>query len=167
MTDRWACRGVVLGLVMLIALPACAQSDCFGSRDIDSPDGALQAHVTRLGRIGCGESRVEFFDKVGHLLATADYGSYDGESGEGVAKAAWSPDSQYFVYSLVNSGKDRPKQILINIYARKTNKIHAADQGAQGKAIAIADPSFTFGANDSIKVTGRDGAVVELQLGTP
>src|SRR5437899_963523 len=50
------------------------------------------------------ESRVEFYSPQHEMLCALDYSSEDSEHGFGIVKAAWTPDSNYFVFSLTSSG---------------------------------------------------------------
>jgi hypothetical protein len=71
-----------------------------------SPDGKLVAVVIHVGKeagLGNYDSRVELRTKEGSLCSK-DYSSNDSEHGYAVAKAAWTADSQFFVYSLQSSG---------------------------------------------------------------
>jgi len=142
-----------LGGVAVAETPA----HCFGTGDLASPDGGISVRVTRLGRSACGESRVEVFSADGHLLSVADYTSQDGQSGEGVIQAQWSPDSQFLVYSLSPPASRPSGRYMLAIYARKHNRV---------KTLAAARPDFTFTA-DALEVVGSDGQVVRLPLAGP
>jgi|SRR6267378_2052770 len=50
------------------------------------------------------ESRVEFYSPQHEMLCALDYSSEDSEHGFGIVKAAWTPDNNYFVFSLTSSG---------------------------------------------------------------
>ena len=50
------------------------------------------------------ESRIEFKSSDGKIACSLDYSSEDNEHGFRVVKAEWTPDSQYFVFSLTSSG---------------------------------------------------------------
>jgi hypothetical protein len=159
--------GAFLTLCILATTPngaASAQSakpPCLGSRDITSPDGALVAHVTRTGRGGCGESRVEILEADGHLRADADYTSGDGEHGEGVVLAAWSPDSRFFVYSLADAGDSAAVKYRIDFYRRDSNKVRPITVVAPD--VVVAQPAFKFGEGDTIEVSAR-GGLMQLRL---
>jgi hypothetical protein len=139
--------------------PQSRQAACFGTRDLTSPDGALQARITRVGGSGCGESRVELFESDGHFLLSADHTSYHNDNGEGVSKAAWTADSRYFIYSLVASDSHRSKRVWINVYSRNGNKIKSLDN------VTIVDPDFTLGEGDFIELRGNDGSAIRIDLG--
>ena len=54
------------------------------------------------------ESRVNILTSRGDKVGSLDSSSEDGEHGFAVAKAAWTPDGDYFVYSLENSAGHAP-----------------------------------------------------------
>jgi hypothetical protein len=68
-----------------------------------SPDESSVAFVSAVGKLG-SESRVRVASKNGKSFCHEEYSSEDGTHGYSVTKAAWTPDSQFFVYSLESSG---------------------------------------------------------------
>lgn len=152
-------RFPTLALFLLFGLSAQAQTPrCFGNGDVASPDGQFSVKITRSGRTACGESRVEIYSADGHLLAIADYTSGDGQSGEGVIQAQWSPDSKYLVYSLSQPQSGRPGPYTIAIFSTQKNKV---------KSLPFSRPDFTFTA-DALEVGGGDGGQpVRLPLNGP
>jgi hypothetical protein len=145
-----------------VAMAQTPRSACLGSRDLTSPDGALIAHVTRSGRGNCGESKLEIFEADGHLLLTADYGSSDGEHGEGVAMAAWSADSRFFVFSLVDEADKAATRYRLDFFRRDTNKLRPITVLAPD--LKVTQPSFKFGDGDALEVAGEQGMRV-VRLG--
>jgi hypothetical protein len=118
-----------------------------------SPDGKLVALVIHVGKkagLENYESRVELRTKKTSLLCFADYSSEDSEHGYGVAKAAWTPDSQFFVYSLQSSGGHSPWHTPVEFYNRRRNKILSLDNAVGD---GIADPEFSIREPDEITVT--------------
>jgi hypothetical protein len=69
------------------------------------------------------ESRVVFRSSDGTTLTSQDYSSPRGTNGYYVFYAQWSPDSQYFVFSLSSSGGHSPWSFPIKVYAVKKNLI--------------------------------------------
>jgi len=130
---------------------------CFGNGDVASADGAYSAHVTRSGRSACGESKIELFSADGHLLTIADYTSIDGQSGQGVIQAQWSPDSQFLVFSLTQPPGRADRPYTIGIYSSKKNKV---------RILPASKPEFTFTA-DALEISGPDGKVAKLPLANP
>ena len=90
-----------------------------------SPDGELKAMVVpadpSLYTTPDMESRVEILARDGHLLASKDYSSPRGANGYFVAKAKWTRDSQFFVYSLSSSGGHSPWSFPMEVYSRERN----------------------------------------------
>ena len=95
------------------------------------------------------ESRVELRTKSGKLLAKRDYSSSDGEHGYGVTKAAWTPDSQFFVYSLESSGGHSSWHSPVQFYSRKKNSFASLDDALND---AVMNPQFTVSAPDRVTV---------------
>lgn len=148
----------VLGATLFAsAVSAESPAHCYGTGEVTSPDGAVSARVTRLGRSACGESRIEMFSGDGHLLSIADYTSSDGTNGEGVVQVQWSPDSQFLVYSLSPPASRPSGHYTLAVYARKQNKV---------KLLPAGKPEFTFTA-DALEMTGGDGKPVRLPLTAP
>lgn len=152
-------RLFLIALFLLAGGAASAQSGprCFGTGDVASADGAFSARVTRSGRSACGESKVEIFSADGHLLIVADYTSNDGESGEGVVKAQWSPDSHYLVFSLTQPPGRSDRPYTIAIYSSEKNKV---------KTLPASKPEFTF-TSDALEISAPDGKVARLPLASP
>jgi len=80
------------------------------ARESRAPGGA-RAVVLAAGKAGTpsrNESRIEIFTAKGDKVCSLDFSSDDGEHGYAVAKAAWTPDGNYYVYSLESSGGHAP-----------------------------------------------------------
>ena len=146
-------------LLLLGGASAGAQTGprCFGSGDVVSADGAFTARVIRSGRTTCGESRIEIFTADGHLLTVADYTSNDGQGGEGVIQAQWSPDSRFLVFSLTQPPGRADRPYTIAIYSSRKNRV---------KALPASKPEFTFTA-DALEFSDAMGQVARLPLATP
>jgi hypothetical protein len=69
------------------------------------------------------ESRVVFRSGDGTTLTSQDYSSPRGTNGYYVLHGQWSPDSQYFVFSMSSSGGHSPWSFPIKVYAVKKNLI--------------------------------------------
>ena len=75
-----------------------------------APDGA-RAVVLPAGNVGTpshNESRIDIYTAKGDKVCSLDFSSDDGEHGYAVAQAGWTPDGNYFVYSLESSGGHAP-----------------------------------------------------------
>jgi hypothetical protein len=86
-----------------------------------SPDGALRALVfpvdVSLYATPDMESRVVIRTAKGDTLTSKDYSSPRGTNGYYVLDAKWSPDSQFFVYSMASSGGHSPWSFPIMVKA--------------------------------------------------
>jgi hypothetical protein len=69
------------------------------------------------------ESRVVFRSSDGTTLTSQDYSSPRGANGYYVFHGQWSPDSQYFVFSMSSSGGHSPWSFPIKVYAVKKKLI--------------------------------------------
>ncbi len=117
------------------------------AKSYTSPDGRLQADVLSTGP--AQESRVEIRDKQGVLLASGDYSSGDGEHGQIVDEARWTPDSRFFVFSTYSSGGHQPWQAPTYFFDRQQSKIRALAEFLP----PIADSKFKLRAPDLITVS--------------
>ncbi len=115
-----------------------------------SPDGSLVAIVTYFHRAGApGESRVELQTRSGQRLAQWSYLSEHGQHGYAVAKAQWTPDSQFFVYSLQASGNRRPWHSPVQYFSRKEHVFVGLDDAL---IRAVTNTEFGIGAPDEVAV---------------
>ena len=71
------------------------------------------------------ESRVVFRANEAKLLTSKDYSSPRGTEGYYVVRAVWSPDSQFFVYSMSSSGGHSPWSFPTWVYSRQNNLIYS------------------------------------------
>jgi len=152
-------RFFLIALLVLAGVSTHAQTGprCFGTGDVASADGAYTARIVRTGRTTCGESKIEIFTADGHLLTIADYTSNDGQSGQGVIQAQWSPDSQFLVLSLTQPPGRADRPYTVAIYSSKKNKV---------KALPASKPEFSFSA-DALEFSGASGQVERLPLSAP
>lgn len=67
------------------------------------------------------ESNVAISSGGGAALASKDYSSPDGANGYYILNAKWSPDSQFFVFSMMSSGGHSPWSFPIWVYSVKKN----------------------------------------------
>jgi len=95
------------------------------------------------------ESWIELRSQHGQILASRNYASEDGEHGLGVSKAIWTPDSQFFVYSVESSGGHQAWHTRVNFFSRSKNEIVSLDDALKS---AITNPQFLVSAPDSITV---------------
>jgi hypothetical protein len=115
-----------------------------------SPDGTLVAVIVSVDQPeATDESEVRVQAASGKVLARKNYRSEDGEHGYGVTKAQWTPDSQFFVYSLESSGGHQPWHSPVQYFDRKLHKFLSLDD-ALGDA--VLNPHFTVEAPDRVTV---------------
>ena len=138
---------VLAGVLLASASPQVAPA----KKQYESPDKTLVASViaTNTGTaIDSSENRVEVRSATGKLLTQEDFTSQDGEHGYAVAKAAWTPDSQFFVFSLENSGGHSPWHSPTKFYARKQQRIMSLDEALHNSVTG----EFVIGAPDKVTV---------------
>jgi hypothetical protein len=111
-----------------------------------SPDGALRALVlpvdVSLYATPDMESRVVIRTSKGDTVTSKDYSSPRGTNGYHVVKAKWSPDSQFFVYSMASSGGHSPWSFPMMVYSRQKNRIVGFSGMIEGKPTISADFHF-------------------------
>lgn len=120
----------------------------------NSPDGELQALVLPVGVSLYAtpdiESRVVIRSRKGDTLTSKDYSSPRGMNGYYVDHAKWSPDSQFFVFSMISSGGHSPWSFPTIIYSRQKNVIAKLSDMIGGKPILSGD--FSVSAPHTVRV---------------
>jgi hypothetical protein len=89
------------------------------------------------------ESRVVFRSSSGDTLTSQDYSSPRGTDGYYVAVGQWSPDSQFFVFSLISSGGHSPWSFPMKVYALKKNAVANFSDMIGGKPTLAEQFHFT------------------------
>jgi hypothetical protein len=111
-----------------------------------SPDGALRALVfpvdVSLYATPDMESRIVIRTAKGDTLTSKEYSSPRGTNGYYVVDAKWSPDSQFFVYSMASSGGHSPWSFPMMVYSRQKNRIAGVSDMIDGKPTLSADFHF-------------------------
>lgn len=131
-------------------------------------DGGLTVLVTPISKQAGPseyESRIEFKSIDGKIACAIDYSSADSEHGFGVVKAAWTPDSRYFVYSLTSSGGHQPWHAPTQFLSREDGKIRTLDDYVEGAGISNAD--FQLIAPNTVKTEAwknQQAVTVTLKL---
>jgi hypothetical protein len=128
------CHGLIAALKE--SLTAAEQERAVARRStriFEAPDKAMRALVfpsdinrdatLRLAHRPEMEGRVVIRSSAGETVMSKDYSSPDGEHGYHIDYAKWSPDSQFFVYSLMSSGGYSPWRMPIMVYSRKKERI--------------------------------------------
>jgi hypothetical protein len=112
-----------------------------------SPDQALRASVlpanVSLDATPDMESRVVIRTSKGDTLTSKDYSSPRGTNGYYVYSAKWSPDSQFFVFSMTSSGGHSPWSYPTMVYSRQKNLIAKFSDMIDGKPTLSGDFSFS------------------------
>lgn len=115
-------------VISVDAAPACRS----GNPKPDfyrSPDGNIVALIRYPKPLFTPtESRIQITTKDARVLAERNYGSEDGKHGYGITRAAWTPDSQFFVYRLESSGGHESWHTPVHFFSRRDNKIIELDQ---------------------------------------
>jgi len=129
-----------------------------------SPDKTLRALVfpvdTSLNATPDMESRVVIRSSGGATLASKDYSSPRGMNGYYVYRAQWSPDSEFFVFSMVSSGGHSPWSFPIMIYGRKGSRIVSFSDMIDGRPTVSGDFSFS-GAHTLTASTWKEEGALE------
>jgi hypothetical protein len=112
-----------------------------------SPDKELRAVVlpvdVSLYATPDMESRIVIRTRSGETITAKDYSSPRGANGLYVVEAKWSPDSQFFVYSMSSSGGHSPWSYPIMVFSRQQKRIAKFSDMIDGKPTLSADFKFT------------------------
>jgi hypothetical protein len=112
-----------------------------------SPDKALRALVlpvdVSLYATPDMESRVVIRNPKGDTLTSKDYSSPRGANGYYVLQAKWSPDSQFFVFSMSSSGGHSPWSFPMMVYGRQKNAFAKFSDMIDGRPTVSGDFSFS------------------------
>ena len=144
-----------ISLLATIVLTSCAtsapQPANFGCQGADSPDHQLRACVVEVGKFPppLNESRVDIHDTSGKVVASRNFGSPKGDQGRSVVHSAWTPDSNFFVFSTRSSGGHSPWHWNTYFYSRKKNTFSLLDDTIG----AVIKPDFTVKAPDVVEAT--------------
>ena len=130
-----------------------------------APDGRLTVSVMPIskeaGRPG-HESRIEFKSVDGKIACAIDYSSEDSEHGFRVAKAEWTPDSEYFVFSLTSSGGHQAWHAPTQFLSRKDGTIRSLDDYFE--SAGISNSNFQLSAPNTIKTEVWKDKVVPVTV---
>jgi hypothetical protein len=154
----------ILGLTSAtLATDASAEVACSGHKLLPTPrpesscsnvkpqiypsaDGALRALVfpvdVSLYATPDMESRIVIRTSKGDTLTSKDYSSPRGANGYYVVNAKWSPDSQFFVYSMSSSGGHSPWSFPMMVYSRQKNRIASFSDMINGAPTVSGDFHF-------------------------
>jgi dipeptidyl aminopeptidase/acylaminoacyl peptidase len=147
---------IFLSILLLVLISTLVHSA--EQKEYLSPDGKYRAYVIPLPNVlGSRECQITIEVTKGKTLCSKSYGSEDGEHGFGVEKAAWTPDSKFFVYSISSSGGHQSWHFPTDFIAITDCKIRNLDDYFG----PVTDPSFVLSAPDSIKTVGRDKSTLD------
>jgi hypothetical protein len=116
-----------------------------------SPDGNLVAKITFVQKTSevAPEISIEIKDATGKVAAKKDFTSESGEHGFSLGKAAWTPDSQFFVFTTFSSGGHMAWQYPAFFFDRRNKIFRDFSDFLQ----PIADGAFELKAPDVITIT--------------
>lgn len=149
---------LLLGFLALVCTGAASSGDQQRLKEYFSPDRSIVARVfTVTGERGSNpESNIEFRRRAdGKLIGAKSFMSKDRRHGLGVLKALWSFDSNFFVFSMVSSGGQRPGVFPTFYFSRKATRIHLLDAALKAN---IVNPEFSLQAPDVVTVAVQDSA---------
>jgi dipeptidyl aminopeptidase/acylaminoacyl peptidase len=164
-------KATLLLIFLIVSVMMAAESHELAKQEkkqrrYTAPDGGLTVVVTPISKEAGRseyESRIEFKSTDGKIACAIDYSSEDSEHGFGVVKAEWTPDSQYFVFSLTSSGGHQAWHAPIQFLIRKDGKIRTLDDYFAGAGISNAD--FQLIAPNTIKTeVWKDQQAVPVTL---
>jgi hypothetical protein len=131
-------------------LSAQTKSDA-SAREVGAANGA-RAIVIAAGKAGTqshNESSIDIYTAKGDKVCSLDLSSDDAEQKYVVAKAAWTPDGNYFVYSLRNSGGHAPWHTpTLFVSTAPIRQVCLLDSYLDNPGITIAE--FRLTAPDSV-----------------
>jgi hypothetical protein len=112
-----------------------------------SPDKAMRAVIfpadISLDTTPDMESRVVIRKSSGDTVTSLDHSSPRGMNGYYVFRAKWSPDSQFFAYSLISSGGHSPWSFPMMVFGRKASAIAAFTDMIGGKPTLSGEFGFS------------------------
>lgn len=126
-----------------------------------SPDGELRAFVIPAGVSLYAtpdiESRVVIRSANGDTLTSKDYSSPRGMNGYYVDQAKWSPDSQFFVFSMISSGGHSPWSFPTMVYSRQKKLIAKLSDMIDGRPVLSGDFMLSAPHTLSVVTWKREG----------
>ncbi len=180
MTLRFGCLGALAALAAaaLAPLAASAEAPCSGHELLEtprsetscqtlvpeifiSPDGAMHASVLPVGvslyATPDMESRVVIRSSDGNTLSSEDHSSPSGAQGYHVYAAKWSPDSEFFVYSLTSAAGHQPWSFPMMVYSRKQNAFAKFNDMIHDEPTLSGDFDFTGPHSVTAKTWKKQG----------
>jgi len=149
-------KTLFFGLLCVFLLPVTT-AYASEQRIYSSPNGKYHAIVIPLRQAGyvAGESEIVIKTEKGKILTSKSYGSKDGKKGFGVEKAHWTPDSNFFVYSMSSSGGHQPWHSPVYFFSVHDFKIRSLDDHVG----AVTDPNFELSAPNTVRGVATKGNI--------
>jgi hypothetical protein len=140
---------VLLALLLLLASGVKSQNPhsqlkLAPNESFMSPDSRFTATVVANGkekRFEQAESLVEIRNRTGAVLRVHDFSSPDGEHGYGVDTAQWTQDSQFFVFTMSNSGGHSPMYKPVVFWSRRTNRFYQLNDYTADETFSVTSPA--------------------------
>jgi dipeptidyl aminopeptidase/acylaminoacyl peptidase len=133
-----------------------------------SPDGALTAVVV-VGRGDDCEARISWRRTDGQIVLRKEYTSPGHQHGYCIKMASWTPDSQFFVYNLTNSGGHSPWHIPVHFFARRTMTVENLedyiDDPPTGEKFSVLAPDVIEVTTTALPLDKHKPIVRRLNLG--
>ena len=139
----WIRKLFVLSLLMAASLLAGYAGARQRLDKFKSPTGRLTAVVAPASKergFEKYESGISILRGGGVQVSMHNFSSEDGEHGYGVDQARWTPDSQYFVCQMRNSGGHSPMYAPVVFWSRKTNHFYQLNSYTADRTFSIAAP---------------------------
>ncbi len=137
--------------IMIIAMSlfnAFAISYAAPIQTYKSPNNQLMARV--MSHVTTEESVLDIMTLAnGSIISHQDYTSADGEHGLLIEQAAWTPDSQFFIFTTTSSGGHSSWQSPSYFYRVKDRKLYSFSDFFP----AIANTDFTVAKPDLLTIT--------------
>jgi hypothetical protein len=120
-----------------------------GKKTIISPNQRTKAHIINHKKSeATEESQIKIISKNGIVLFDTSFISDDGEHGLGIARALWTPNSQYFIFSTYSSGGHQSWHSPTFFYSVQANKLYFLDDFVG----PITDSEFEVSGRDSVYI---------------
>lgn len=144
-------KAFIQSILLLCGLLSAAIANADQANLVRSPDGRFVATIRSIQKTTTGvpEAIIEIKDSSGKLAAREDFSSKDGEHGLCVEKAAWTPDSRFFVFTTTSSGGHQPWQFPTFFFDHRDKKIHRFSDFLA----PIAEGGFELKSPDIITIT--------------
>ena len=105
---------------------------------------------------------------TGEIMASQDFSSASGINGYFVSRGKWSPNLEFFVYTLTSSGGHSPWHRPIGVYTRRENRFATVDD-LIGSPIISEEFKFTGPHTLTARTWGKEGQPGPMDgvLGSP